>query len=321
LDESSPIFTDPLPGVDPAQMEQAKPQAGLPFSWWSFLKTSKDEQVAERVSQEVQKIADQFAAQLSNYCLLSLYEPLDSIDSWDSNRIYSALEAENRNHDKDVLLMTASPGGRIEPAYQISKICKTFAKGKFVVTIPRAAKSATTLIALGADEIHMGLLGELGPIDPQLGDLPALGVKQAIEVIASVCERYPRSANAFADYMSRRITIEQIGYCERVAESAAQYAERLLSKKEFLKYRAAAIAKQLVYAYKHHGFVIDIEEARSLLGDMWIRTDTPEMAFSESLYKLFDEVNFGLSVQQQKKMLVIGSVKTGSVIFNKSPED
>jgi Serine dehydrogenase proteinase len=45
-----------------------------------------------------------------------------------------------------------------------------------------------TLIAIGADEIHMGPLGQLGPIDPQIGGLPALGVSRALKTIASVAE-------------------------------------------------------------------------------------------------------------------------------------
>jgi membrane-bound ClpP family serine protease len=70
--------------------------------------------------------------------------------------------------------------------------------------VPRQAKSAATLIAIGADEIHMGPLGELGPIDPQLGGLPALGVGQALERIASLVERHPGSAEMFARYLRTR---------------------------------------------------------------------------------------------------------------------
>lgn len=49
-----------------------------------------------------------------------------------------------------MLLLLMGTGGEIQPAYQISKICKTFAKSHFFVCIPRFAKSAATLISLGA---------------------------------------------------------------------------------------------------------------------------------------------------------------------------
>lgn len=308
-------------GAAAEAVEAEKPAAVEPFSWWRFLKGAKEEQIVAQLQIELAKIIDEFPKALEGYCLLGLYEPSDSIDTWDANRIYSALEAENPRRDKNVLLVVASLGGRVEAAYQISKICKSFSKERFIVCVPRAAKSAATLVALGADEIHMGPLGELGPIDPQLGNLPALGVKKAIETIASVCERYPRSADAFANYMSKKISIEQIGYCERVAESAVQYAERLLSKKADLRERPLSIAKQLVYTYKHHGFVIDVEEARELLGDSWIISGSPQIAFTERVHQLLDQVGYPLHVQQDKKILVVGGLLKGAFVLEESPED
>lgn len=41
---------------------------------------------------------------------------------------------------------------------------------KLVVYVPYMAHSAGTLIALGADEIVMGPMGELGPVDPSVGN-------------------------------------------------------------------------------------------------------------------------------------------------------
>jgi ClpP class serine protease len=43
---------------------------------------------------------------------------------------------------------------------------------RLVVVVPDQAKSAATLIALGADEILMGPASDLGPIDPQI-ELPS----------------------------------------------------------------------------------------------------------------------------------------------------
>ena len=43
---------------------------------------------------------------------------------------------------------------------------------------------------------------------------------------------------------------------------------------------AEKIANDLVYEYKDHGFVIDIEEARDHMGSSWIISDSPEIAFA-----------------------------------------
>jgi hypothetical protein len=57
----------------------------------------------------------------------------------------------------------------------------------------------------------------------------------------------------FARYLRMALTVEQIGYCDRVSESAVQYAERLLSTKQAVVSKASQIAKELVYEYKDHG--------------------------------------------------------------------
>ncbi|HXJ03875.1 MAG TPA: hypothetical protein VNH65_02185 [Candidatus Acidoferrum sp.] len=320
---SASISPEPLsPSADAPQPTGAVPaepaSTETPKPWWEFLKTAEDSQIGARLGKEIEDLASKFLPNRSDYCLLGIYEPHEEITSWDSTRIFSALQSLNPDRTKNVLLLLGSGGGRIEPAYQISKICKQYARERFVVVVPRAAKSAATLIALGADQIHMGILGELGPIDPQLGDLPALGVKRALETIASICEQYPKSADAFAKYMSQRVTIEQIGYCERVAESAVQYAERLLSKKDFLKANALSIAKKLVYEYKHHGFVIDRDEASVTLGNAWVYGDTPESAFAEKVYERFDIINILFDFARNKQFVVSGNLASDVISREKS---
>jgi|TARA_B100000795_G_scaffold190061_1_gene144746 ClpP class serine protease len=132
--------------------------------------------------------------------VIFLYDDDNSINSYHSNGIYHAVKDLNKK--KNILMIVHFGGGQIEPAYLISKTCKRLSKTKFNAAIPRRAKSAATLISLGAAEIHMGLLSELGPIDPQFGGFPALGLSNAMEKIAEMSEQYPNA-------------------------SAAQYAERL----------------------------------------------------------------------------------------------
>lgn len=64
-------------------------------------------------------------------------------------------------------LLIHSPGGNGPTAEKIVDMCRQYCRGKFRVIVPNMAKSAATLIALGADEIVMGYCSELGPIDPQ----------------------------------------------------------------------------------------------------------------------------------------------------------
>lgn len=275
-----------------------------------------DDEIRASFAEMADAIIQGFPDLRARYHVIALLEPSNSVDSSDLDGLFGSLRRENGSRQKDVLLLLLSRGGSIEPAYQISKICKEFAKDKFIVVIPRHAKSAATLIALGADELHIGPLGQLGPIDPQLGGLPALGVSQALKSIASVAQQYPGSAAMFAAYLKEILTVEQIGYCDRIAESAIQYAQRLLASKASTKEKAEGIARKLVHEYKDHGFVIDREEARQLLGDSLIKEGTKELEFAEEIYDLFDRSNFFLG-NRKKKIIVAGNWQENVIVLDK----
>ncbi len=66
-------------------------------------------------------------------------------------------------------LLLSSPGGDGLAAERIINICRSYSdNGEFGVIVPGKAKSAATMICLGASEILMGKTSELGPVDPQV---------------------------------------------------------------------------------------------------------------------------------------------------------
>lgn len=202
----------------------------------------------------------------------------------DADNIYTA--ANGFVEKKPLLLLLYSTGGEIGSAYLISKLCREYSNGKFVVVVPRQAKSAATLICCGADEIHMGSLSELGPIDPQIDRLPALGLKNSVEHIADLVSKYPQSSEMFAKYLKLSLAPLHLGYYERVAQSAAQYAERLLELRAVsTSTKSSKIAEDLVYSYKDHGFVIDKGEAANIFGADAIKTNTDEYKLGNELYE------------------------------------
>jgi len=311
-----------VPEVDLEVKPEPRPDLEkAPIPWPQFLQTAKHKDIKERFAAEIAGILSRHG--MDQQCVLALLEPIDSIDSTDLDQIFTALCALNPDHTKDVLLFLLSRGGSIEPAYQISKLCKSFAHTRFVAIVPRHAKSAATLIAIGADEIHMGPLGQLGPIDPQLGGLPALGVSQALKTIASFAQEFPGSAEMFARYLPMALTVEQIGYCDRISESAVQYAVRLLSTKPQLSQRAESVARELVHEYKDHEFVIDVEEAKMHLGGDWVKTGTPELAAAEEIYSHFENVNFMLDFMKSKRLILAGSatLPDSVIVFNKKTKN
>jgi hypothetical protein len=70
---------------------------------------------------------------------------------------------------KGFALLLSSPGGSGLAAERIINICRSYSgKGEYTVIIPGKAKSAATMISLGASKIIMGKTSELGMIDPQV---------------------------------------------------------------------------------------------------------------------------------------------------------
>ena len=71
--------------------------------------------------------------------------------------------------DRQLMLLLNSPGGDALAAERIINICRNYGTDDdFSVIVPKMAKSAGTMVCLGAKNIGMSRTSELGPIDPQI---------------------------------------------------------------------------------------------------------------------------------------------------------
>lgn len=233
-----------------------------------------------------------------NYRILLMYDNITLIRQ-DADKIYRALSAL-KDTNKPIALIIHSGGGEVDAAYLISKLCREFSPENFITIVPRRAKSAATLICCGADQIHMGSMSELGPIDPQFDGMPALGLKYAIQHLLDLAGQYPKAADVLAKYLESSLKLINLGYYERVAESATQYAERLLKRRKITNsVNLESIAKTLVYSYSDHEFVIDTGEAEDIFGPGVIVSNSQEYNMANALYSalssvesMFDAVGF-----------------------------
>lgn len=89
------------------------------------------------------------------------------------------------NPEEDCHVLLATLGGNGETAIRIANQVQSRCE-KLTVIIPDQAKSAGTLLALGADCIYMGPTSDLGPIDPQV--LLANGSYVAAKTIIAAVE-------------------------------------------------------------------------------------------------------------------------------------
>ena len=190
-----------------------------------------------------------------------------------------------------VALIVDSPGGFAKCAYQIARFLKKRCGG-FVAVVPESAKSAATLLVLGADQIILGQYAELGPLDVQLYDREredygsALNEVQALDRLHAFALQAIDSAmlltsrragmtikaalpgwQSFVAEMMRPLIekIDTVHYTQssRQLKVAEEYAIRLLRPK-YGQQIASKIARSLVHQYPEHAFFIDAEEAASI---------------------------------------------------------
>ncbi|HEY9870315.1 MAG TPA: ATP-dependent Clp protease proteolytic subunit [Candidatus Obscuribacterales bacterium] len=97
----------------------------------------------------------------------------------DSERVLRAIHLTPAEMPIDLILHT--PGGLVLAAHQIARAL-TRHKAKVTVFVPHYAMSGGTLLALAADEIVMSPNAVLGPVDPQIGEYPAVSLLKLVDV-------------------------------------------------------------------------------------------------------------------------------------------
>lgn len=108
-------------------------------------------------------------------------------------REFFSRRAELGRRTDGVALILDSRGGYAHDAYRIAALLRhATAPAAVRILVPNKAKSAGTLLALGASELYMGQEAELGPLDVQIGEdaldpkHSALNEVQALERLRSV---------------------------------------------------------------------------------------------------------------------------------------
>jgi hypothetical protein len=186
-------------------------------------------------------------------------------------------------------------GGAVDAAFKTVLALSRFAE-RVRVFVPRRAKSAGTLIAIGANDLYLSPFGELGPLDTQINDprnpafrVSALDCYQSLDYVRAfgldtlnmtfkaltqVTERLiplTELVNTAANFTTpsigpilTQVSALEFGTWGRTLRIAEMYAQTLLSRVGYDKGESEGIANQLVYGYPHHPFPIDIDEARRI---------------------------------------------------------
>jgi len=123
--------------------------------------------MSDEVSKIISKIEAQRGSKLLTYVTSDRQPPLSARVALDTIPIFFNHLSKIGNTQKIDLFIFSTGGDTILP-WRLVNLIREYCK-EFGVLIPYKAHSAATMIALGADEIVMGPLGELSPIDPSIG--------------------------------------------------------------------------------------------------------------------------------------------------------
>ena len=188
------------------------------------------------------------------------------IDIEDSEEVLRAIKMTPEDMPIDFIIHT--PGGLVLAAEQIARALKRH-KGKVTVFVPHYAMSGGTLIALAADEIVMDENAVLGPLDPQLGQVPAASVLKVLE---------RKDINEVDDQ-----TLIMADIAEKAIRQVKDFVKNLL-KDRYDEDEAERIADKLTMGYWTHDYPITVEQAREL--GLKVSTDMPQEVYAlMELYK------------------------------------
>ena len=182
-----------------------------------------------------------------------------SISIEDSEAVLRAIRLTPENQPIDVILHT--PGGLVLAAEQIARalIQRT---AKVTAFVPHYAMSGGSLIALAADEIVMDPNAVLGPVDPQVGSMPAASIVKILAI------KKP------ADIDDETLILADVAAKARTQVGA--FVAEVLAK-HLPKPKAAALATTLSDGRWTHDFPITVEMAKSL--GLPVTTDMPRTVY------------------------------------------
>lgn len=176
------------------------------------------------------------------------------------------------NGSIDLLLHT--PGGDIDAAEKLMSILRLrVGIGRLRVVVPDFAKSAGTLMAIGADSIVMSDTSELGPIDPQVtfvdgeGDGAAQSVQTYLDAYEKVSEDFRRDpTDVAAQLLLNKFEPARIVHFEAVKARARDFAENQLKRMCREKGNYTSVAAKLLDTrqWRSHGQVINADAAEKL---------------------------------------------------------
>jgi ATP-dependent protease ClpP protease subunit len=177
----------------------------------------------------------------------------------------------NVRPDENVDLLLHTRGGDVDAAEKLMALMQaTVASAQLRIIIPDFAKSAGTLMALGADTLIMSDSSELGTIDPQIWSDDGRG-NEICHSVLSYLDAFKRHSEALRENPAdpvARLMLDKLDpttqrHFEAVRERARHFAEDQLKRKgrNFSQIAAALLD---ITRWLSHGQMIKWQDVREL---------------------------------------------------------
>ena len=246
----------------------------------------------------------------------------DSLDEQHLDKLQSELLGQYFEGVKELDFVIHSFGGNPNIAYQVIELLRhhTAHQGVSInACVPRYAKSAATLLCLGADKIVVHEIAELGPLDTQLYEkstggerlmtstiTPFEALKQirkfsleslddAVKMfvmrsgmsLVECSELAIKFVKILTEPLLMQIEPEKVGEYSRALTIGMDYGERLLRRYSvFDEGQRREVLNRLVYSYPSHDYVIDYNELDDLGFDVELFEDYKQDQAVENLRQL-----------------------------------
>ena len=251
--------------------------------------------IRPEIASDIQRWLDRLAGDRQRPVLIVVGQLNEEVVSVLRLYCWTSLQAYN-----EVSVLLHSYGGYAESAYRMLLTLRRYAHD-IEVLVPQEAKSAATLFCLGADQIHIGYGGELGPLDTQLVDRNGnshsalesfkaseqllehamLALSRITETIRPIRRLVGRRssynvrfdlANSLMDSLVTNLYTgfdeSELGKNSMSLSEVEEYAVRAILRSsqatDKRKEDICKIAHKLVWEYPSHDFLIDLEEAQNL---------------------------------------------------------
>jgi ClpP class serine protease len=180
----------------------------------------------------------------------------------DSEQVLRAVQLTDPDVPIDLILHT--PGGLVLASEQIANALVGH-RAKVTVFVPHYAMSGGTLLALAADEIVMAPHAVLGPLDPQVGQFPAVSILRAVA----------RKEASGKDIDDQTLILADVA--EKAQRQVHALVERVLIGNGWEAARAATVATSFTDGRWTHDYPITVDEAREI--GLPVTTEVPAEVF------------------------------------------